>query len=104
MALYREVKASKRLPDRDGRYSVKYKKGFGPITNPYDYMYFDPLNPQWKEIEAWLEPIEITEEGYEAAEWAANHIKNSVYSSVLNELTVAYRAGFNAALSKLKGE
>ena len=101
MKLYREVKASERLPESDcirfvidengARFSDRFVQG-----KWYSY----PIHP----VKYWLEPIEITEEPQEAEEYAANHIQKNHYTSVLNELTIAWRCGFNAALSKLKGE
>ena len=78
MKLYREVKASERLPHKEGYYAIKLRKGFGPITNPYDRTLFNPSmeNEAWhNKIESWLEPIEITEE--EIAKIIASHVSYS---------------------------
>jgi len=104
MILYREVKASERLPEKlesepDFNISddvfVVIRKGNKEMTaiSYYDYD-TERWNKLYGAVTHWLEPIEITEEEIE------NIIKSKKdYGRVVN-----YEEAAKAILSKLKGE
>ena len=47
---------------------------------------------------------QINDKVIDAEEWAADHIQNSTYTSVFNELVTAFKAGQKAAPSLLSDE
>ena len=96
MKLYREVKASERLPDENGDY----------FTNMGELMY-DADRKEWFDlsdtfpVKWWLEPIEIIEE-----EWGNNIMKEVSFKSDENWQAATYyiNATITTILSKLKGD
>ena len=73
MKLYREVKASERLPEKNGEYIVHLVEGLGLDVKNY-WLSYTPEGPieayysdeaeidDWENtVSTWLEPIEITE-------------------------------------------
>ena len=95
MKLYKEVKASERLPEEGREVAVIYNNGlmcggiYGKGSGFYDaYGYNIP------DVEYWLEPIEITED-------------ISTHRIIIPRGTTlwgAYELGWKTILSKLKGE
>ena len=102
MKLYREVKASERLPEETNYYNTD--NGDRLFSVAYFIADDEDFKDTWRENEhlVWLEPIEITEDEVSAKEWVLNHINNnSQYTSLSNELEVAYRAGQKAVTLSL---
>jgi hypothetical protein len=100
MKLYREVKASERLPEEYGDYHVI--DGNLPDTNYFELEWSEKY---WRKRQLiWLEPIEITEE--EKEEIATQYVmrEGHIYRGKRMKAADIFLAGFNAALSKLKGD
>ena len=96
MKLYREVKASGRLPDKDGDY----------FTN-WGSLMWDAKDKTWFDLtinytaDYWLEPIEITEEDIRKQSEEYEHEQSlGMAEDYANE---DFIAGVNWVLSKLKG-
>lgn len=119
MKLYREVKASERLPEAGVRVGIllqqpeiKFPNGAIPIkeqlfhssgwvNNDKNWLISDEADRDYKVI-YWLEPIEITEEEIEEAakKWEIE-ASAGMAAPYVNE---DFIAGANWSLSKLKGE
>ena len=104
MKLYREVKTSERLPEMDTQCYTDV--GFAEYCGNDNWMVEYPEDGGFvfgqNVVKWWLEPIEITEDEVSAKEWVLNHINNnSQYTSLSNELEVAYRAGQKAVTLSL---
>ena len=93
--MYREVKASERLPEKVGDYNTK------DSDDLWFSAYFNGTIFLNGDVYAWLEPIEITEEDEDALTKEAIHGLKSV-DRILPEFY--FRLGIEAILSKLKGE
>ena len=96
MKLYREVKASERLPEETNYYNTD--NGSGLFSVAYFIADDEDFKDTWRENEhlVWLEPIEITEGEIEAA--------MNEYGGSDHWLCGSIYAGVEWALSKLKGE
>jgi len=107
MKLYREVKASERLPDKDGsRYSISvtaYHIAGGVVLVIYDFddnRWLKDHNGESIVVYKWLEPIETTEEEIAAFISEAYSVWADDYSDNFGFTDLAA----TAILSKLKGE
>jgi len=116
MKLYREVKASERLPD-----SLKVVTAYDHDDTLVDLVFYNGYNKIWYSVyalddngnssiipepESWLDPISITEEEKKQAasdyEKIACCDKDDLWLKIyVNE---DFEAGVNWALSKLKGD
>ena len=98
MKLYREIKASDRLPDVPGYYNVRN------TDDPYgrfiqiEYEGEKISGPGWKITLVWLEPIEITEE--EISDIIYHEFKHGTSGA----FTVSADRSAVTILSKLKGD
>jgi len=96
MKLYREVKASERLPEETNYYNTD--NGSGLFSVAYFIADDEDFKDTWRENEhlVWLEPIEITEEEIRGI---IHEDPDGGYWTIPEQLRLA-----RAILSKLKGE
>jgi len=117
MKLYREVKASERLPKSNGEYVVclkanlgfdlmNYWKSYDSESSPIeDYYNDEQLKDDWiNTVDFWLEPIEITEE--EIRDILDDYIRFNASGPVGNAWISrdSINESVKAILSKLKGD
>ena len=94
--IYREVKASERLPEKEGFYMTIFDTSACALRI-FDGRKFNDNKASW-----WLEPIEITEEDIreilgDYGESLTSRLENVICESHFHDLA-------KAILSKLKGE
>jgi len=109
--MYREVKASERLPDEGKEVAVIYPDGrmCGGIYGKSYGGFYDAYGYNIPEVSVWLEPIEEEEMWRPGMDYFSTQIErlwidSPLYGPTKAQVLDAWHKSFDIVLSKLKGK